>query len=135
MNYFSQKINQKIFVSILEGESMNDEIILPTSEYIHINLGLKYLNGNKKLYLKVLNSFLNRYEHFNIYDIEENEFENAMHILKGLASTLGMPFLSNLAQHLNKASKKELLLEFSEVLKVIITDLHSMHRKNHLVKY
>jgi len=51
---------------------MDEEIQLPNSSYIDTNLGLKYLNANKKLYLKILNSFLTRYENFDINNIEEN---------------------------------------------------------------
>lgn len=117
---------------------MNDEILLPHSEHINITLGLKYLNGNRKLYLKILNSFLNRYKDFKIHEIDENEFKNAMHTLKGLASTLGMETLSSLSKTLHDESKKdvikkELLSEFSKILKFIIDDLTNSLIKNLLI--
>jgi len=102
---------------------MDEEVQLPNSSYIDTNLGLKYLNANKKLYLKILNSFLTRYENFDINNIEENELQGTMHTLKGLASTLGMVQLSDLAQSLQEQVNKELSLEFSKTLEFIISDL------------
>jgi HPt (histidine-containing phosphotransfer) domain-containing protein len=102
---------------------LDKDVLLPNSQYINIDLGLKYLDGNRKLYLKVLNSFLTRYKNFNIYSIKEDEFKNEMHTLKGLSSTLGMEYLSHLSKKLNNEKSQELLLEFSKTLKYIIADL------------
>lgn len=112
---------------------MNQEIVLPNSQYIDTNLGLKYLNGNKKLYLKILNSFLVRYKDFDIKSLKDNEFKNEMHTLKGLSSTLGMESLSSLAQTLHTKRTKELLIDFSETLTVIITDLRTTKTKTLLI--
>jgi len=112
---------------------MDEEIQLPNSSYIDTNLGLKYLNANKKLYLKILNSFLTRYENFDINNIEENKLQGAMHTLKGLASTLGMVQLSDLAKNLQQQVNKELLLEFSKTLACIISDLNNIQIKTLLI--
>lgn len=112
---------------------MNREILLPDSQYININLGLKYLNGNRKLYLKILNSFLTRYIDFNIHNIKEDEFKNEMHTLKGLSSTLGMESLSNLVKNLQDKQTEELLINFSNTLKCIISDLSNIHKKTLLI--
>ena len=103
---------------------MDEKFLLPHSQYININLGLKYLNGNKELYLKILNSFLVRYKNFNIYSLKEDELRNEMHTLKGLSSTLGMETLSNLAKNLHDEQTEKTLLNFSKTLKYIITDLN-----------
>jgi HPt (histidine-containing phosphotransfer) domain-containing protein len=112
---------------------MDEEILLPNSRYININLGLKYLNGNKKLYLKILNSFLTRYKYFNITSIEEDELKNEMHTLKGLSSTLGMESLSNLAKNLHNEQNEELIVDFSKTLKCIIIDLSKTQTKTLLI--
>jgi HPt (histidine-containing phosphotransfer) domain-containing protein len=112
---------------------MDKTTLLPSSEYIDINLGLKYLNGNKKLYLKILNSFLARYKNFDIYRIQKDEFKNEMHTLKGLSSTLGMEVLSNLAKDLHQEQAQELLLDFSKTLKYIISDLSTIQMKTLLI--
>ncbi len=112
---------------------MNEEILLPNSQYIDINLGLKYLNANKKLYLKILNSFLTRYTHFKINNIKKDEFQNEMHSLQGLSATLGMESLSNLAKELQNEQSEDFLLEFSKTLECIIKDLTVMQTKTLLI--
>jgi len=112
---------------------MDEEISLPNSAYINIDLGLKYLNGNKKLYRKILNSFATRYKYFNIKNIEEDKFKNEMHTIKGLSSTLGMESLSNLAKNLYDRQSEELLLDFSKTLKCIIVDLSYTQTKTLLI--
>jgi HPt (histidine-containing phosphotransfer) domain-containing protein len=112
---------------------MEEELLLPNSQYIDTNLGLKYLNANKKLYVKILNSFLTRYENFDITKIKENELHSEMHTLKGLASTLGMDSLSNLSKNLQKQVNEKLILEFSKTLRAIISDLNESQRKTLLI--
>ena len=102
---------------------MDEEILLPNSKHININLGLKYLNGNNKLYLKILKSFLTRYKNFDINVLKEDELKNEMHTLKGLSSTLGMESLSHLAEEIHKETTAECLIDFSITLSQIIADL------------
>ena len=102
---------------------MDEEILLPNSDHINIDLGLKYLNGNKKLYLKILKSFLTRYKNFDINALKEDALQNEMHTLKGLSSTLGMESLSHLAEEIHKEATKERLVLFSTILTQIIADL------------
>ncbi len=104
---------------------MHEEILLPNSKHINIDLGLKYLNGNKKLYLKVLHSFLTRYQNFNISKINDDDFKNQMHILKGLSSTLGMQELSELSKELEKKKIEKNFSKFSKLLTSIVNDLDS----------
>ena len=63
------------------------------SKFINTTLGLKYLNQNKTLYLKILESFRERYLSIDFYALSEEEFERTVHTIKGLASTLGMEAL------------------------------------------
>jgi len=112
---------------------MNKENLLPTSEYIDTTLGLKYLNNNKKLYLKILNRFLTRYKEFDIKGIDKNEFKNEMHTLKGLSSTLGMEHLTNLAKKLYDEQSEELFINFSKTLQFIISDLNAIQPKTILI--
>jgi len=54
---------------------------LPNSKYIDTTIGLKYLNNNEELYLKILNRFLTRYRDFDIKSIKEDDFKSEMHTL------------------------------------------------------
>ncbi|CAA6819734.1 MAG: SENSORY TRANSDUCTION HISTIDINE KINASE [uncultured Sulfurovum sp.] len=112
---------------------MDDTIELPNSEYIDTNLGLKYLNGNKALYLKVLNSFLTRYQNLDITLLNENEVKSTMHTIKGLSSTLGMEQLSTIAKALHDTQTEELTIKFSATLKLIMTDLNKSQKKSILI--
>jgi len=112
---------------------MEDNIELPNSQYININLGLKYLNNNKKLYLKILNSFIVRYNHLNLPILDEDELKSTMHTIKGLSATLGMEKLSTLAKKIHDKKTNELLEEFTELLALIIGDLTNAQIKSLLI--
>ncbi len=103
---------------------MSRTITLPDSPYINTTLGLKYLNDNLQLYLKILNRFVERYKAFNIYNIKDEDFKTEMHTLKGLSSTLGMERLSELAQILEKEQSPKTLEEFTTILSSILSILH-----------
>jgi len=106
---------------------MNQDDSLPNSNYIDTSIGLKYLNNNKALYLKILNRFVTRYSNFDIHQIKEEDFKNEMHTLKGLSSTLGMEQLSTLAKQLHEERNEALLSDFTKMLNTIIADLNSPH--------
>ncbi len=99
-----------------------ENIKLPYFQHIDTNIGLKYLNNNKKLYMKILNNFLNRYKDLKIDTLNSSELKDIIHSIKGLSSTLGMTHLSHLATtiHNNKVNK---LLEFSKELSLVINEL------------
>ena len=105
---------------------MNRDDSLPNSKYIDTTIGLKYLNNNKELYLKILNRFLTRYRDFDIKSIKKDDFKNEMHTLKGLSSTLGMEQLSILAKNLHDEQNEELFSNFTQTLDAIILDLTSI---------
>ena len=112
---------------------MHNQYLLPNSKHIDTALGLKYLNNNTKLYLKILNRFLTRYHEFNINNIKQDEFKNEMHTLKGLSSTLGMEHLSNLAKNLHDEQNEELFNDFTQTLDSIIVALNAMQPKSILI--
>jgi PleD family two-component response regulator len=102
---------------------MNNDTELPYFQYIDTTLGLKYLNDNKKLYLKILNNFLERYENLKIDNLSDEEFKNTIHTIKGLSSTLGMIYLSSIAKIIHKSSNRERVVEFSTNLALVIDEL------------
>lgn len=72
------------------------------SNFINTTLGLKYLNNNKTLYLKILDNFTKRYESVNFYELKEEELKRTIHTIKGLTSTLGMePLYSSILEFEN----------------------------------
>jgi HPt (histidine-containing phosphotransfer) domain-containing protein len=99
-----------------------DDIKLPNFKYIDTDIGLKYLNNNKKLYLKILNNFLNRYRDLNIDGADIDELQDIVHSIKGLSSTLGMTNLSNISYIIHN-SKMDRISEFTKELKLVIDEL------------
>jgi len=108
----------------------NTSIHLPKFQCIDTSIGLKYLNENKVLYLKVLNNFLERYENYSIKTLNELELQNTIHTIKGLSATLGMTQLSELSVQLhNQEVSFEMQTLFSETLETVINELKTTLRK------
>lgn len=81
----------------------------------------------------MLNSFLTRYENLDLETLNEEEFKNTVHTIKGLAATLGMEQLSHTAKLLNELRTEELVSEFSGILLHIMNDLKSAQTKSILI--
>jgi HPt (histidine-containing phosphotransfer) domain-containing protein len=99
---------------------MYSEDVLPKFKHINSDIGLKFLNYNQKLYLKILNSFLERYEYLDIISLESSELDDVLHTIKGLSATLGMEQLHSLTmRELTNDSKEKL----QENLTLVIAEL------------
>ncbi len=109
-------------MSLSERVIMYTEDVLPKFKHINSHIGLKFLNSNQKLYLKILNSFLDRYEYLDIITLEPQELKDVVHAIKGLSATLGMEQLHSVTMsELTNESKEEL----NKSLMVVITELKS----------
>ncbi len=102
---------------------MDNNIDFFNSKYINTQLGLKYLNNNKKLYLKILKNFVNRYKDLNIETLNRDSLKDTIHTIKGLSATLGMSTLSQLATTIYQTNNINLLPEFSKELTNITDEL------------
>ena len=96
---------------------------IPYFENIDTDIGLKYLNNNKKLYLKILNNFLNRYRDLKIDILKDSETKDIIHSIKGLSSTLGMINLSKIATAVYNSKNVDRLKEFSKELSIVLDEL------------
>jgi len=98
---------------------------------IDIEIGLKYLNGNKELYLKILNNFLTRYKDIDPHAMNEGALANTIHSIKGLSATLGMGALSHASIKIeNSPTEKSSLLDFFQKLSEVISELETLFAKN-----
>ncbi len=100
-----------------------ENIELPYFKNIDTDIGLKYLNHNKKLYLKILNNFLNRYRDLKIDRLKDSEQKDTIHSIKGLSSTLGMINLSKITTAIHNSKNIESFKEFSKELSIVINEL------------
>ncbi len=107
-----------------------ENIELPYFQNIDTNIGLKYLNNNKKLYLKILNNFLNRYRDLKIDRLKDNETKDIIHGIKGLSSTLGMINLSKTATAIHNSKNIDRLKDFSKELSIVINELILVFEKD-----
>ena len=104
---------------------MDDSIELFDSKYIDTRLGLKYLNNNKKLYLKILKNFVNRYRDLDVEELDDDRLKDTLHTIKGLSATLGMSELSELAKSIYEMQNRDKLSEFSMILQLIMDELQT----------
>ncbi|MCK5854118.1 MAG: Hpt domain-containing protein [Sulfurovaceae bacterium] len=105
---------------------MNNSDGLPNFKHINKNIGLKFLNLNTKLYLKILNSFLDRYENLKTDSLDINEIKDIVHTIKGLSATLGMEKLNKVAMsELNEQQIEELWEELFLVISELKKELRS----------
>jgi len=98
---------------------------------IDTDVGLKYLNGNDKLYLKILNNFLIRYRDTTSSDLNEESWERTLHSIKGLSATLGMGALSKATIKMELSHKKESsFIDFFKKLSEVIAELETLFVQN-----
>lgn len=84
-------------------------------QWINIQLGLKFLNGNSKLYLSILENFFNRYHRLDLQALQRDERKETLHTMKGLASTLGMSRLADATEALYRQESDENVHTFTEL--------------------
>ena len=104
---------------------IDDSEEIPPLLTIKTDVGLKHLMGNKGLYLKILNDFLNKYENFNMDNLSEQEFKIETHTIKGLSANIGANFLYKIAKELDESGDKKFLEEFCYELDLVIKELRT----------
>ncbi len=89
-------------------------------------VGLKYLGGNEKGYLKVLEQFYNAYHDLNLESMEAKEFEMQMHSIKGLSATIGAMGLHYISKELYESKNKEFLPVFYNELEKVNKEIENI---------
>ena len=84
---------------------------------------MSHLAHNKKLYLKILNDFLEDYENLKLEDLDDEEFKRQTHTIKGLSANIGATSLHKISIKLDESQNKDLLTEFYEKLNLVINEL------------
>jgi len=96
-------------------------IKLPNTASIDISLGLKHCNQNRALYFKILNSFVRRYQHINLYQLEDRQ--RTLHSLKGLSATLGMSALNKIIMQLENSFEVIYINHFEQELNKVVKNI------------
>ena len=106
----------------------HSNINLPLFQYIDTTVGLKYLNGNRELYIKILENFLIRYRDIDIHALSEQELFSVAHTIKGLSATLGMKQLTEVSLNIQE-NKEYTTIDFVEELEKILQELTTTFNK------
>ncbi len=109
--------------TVLNTEKIEEESEIPIFENIDTVIGLKYLAGNQKLYLKILNDFYNNYTNYNFKTLGNEEFKRAIHTLKGLSANIGASSLNRIAKEIDETQNKELQELLDTELKIVLNEL------------
>jgi len=70
-------------------KELEDSIDIPQTKHINVKIGLKYLVGNKKAYLKILDGFYHKYENLDLVNLSTDDLKITIHSLKGLSKNIG----------------------------------------------
>ena len=101
----------------------SDDITLKSTPNIDVELGLKYLVGNKKSYLKILDSFYTRYKNLDLVNLDKSELKLITHTLKGLSKNIGAINLHNILKDSDIIFDNSTLTKIKIELDKIINDL------------
>ena len=104
---------------IMTKKTNAQKIKFPNTPSIDIVVGIKHCNNNQALYLKVLSSFVKRYQSIELNEIKNDERARTLHSLKGLTATLGMTTLSKITSDLEYSFENIKINAFSEELRDI----------------
>ena len=104
-------------------ETETDDIDLPDFKTIDSQKGLKFLNNNKKLYLKILRDFKEDYKDISLEELDDKKLQRVAHTIKGLSANIGAKGLNDIAKKIEDTLDKSLFSEFYQELAKVINDI------------
>gem|GEM_PF-1694490 len=118
--YISKKDldNQNLIIN-----EKNSDIVIPQFINIDTISGLKYLDGNKKLYLKILNRFYEDYHDLDLKNIAKDELKILIHTIKGLSANIGALSLNEIAARLEKIESTTQISLLNKELKIVTDEI------------
>jgi len=111
---------------LVQNISEDLQLKLLNSSSINTNVGLIHFNQNKTLYIKILNSFIQRYENLNLKNLTRQEQERTLHTMRGLTQTLGMEQLASIIEDLEEDLNENNINFFYHNLKIIIDKIRHL---------
>ena len=124
LRYLSPEFAGNNGVAVPDGDISGG--LLPRLETISVATGLKYLAGNEKLYLKVLNNFYGDFHGLDIANLAGEELFRTIHTIKGLSVNIGAEALHRLAFEWETSQDVSLLVKISAELKCITAELKNI---------
>jgi CheY-like chemotaxis protein len=108
------------FKAIEKQTITNDLDILQNLKCLDTKLALGRLNGNHKLYLKILQDFKKNYQSVHFSSIIEKDFALKIHTLKGLSGNIGAEALYDIVTQVEQHEDENLLDSLNARLKEVI---------------
>jgi len=93
-------------------------------EFIHIDkkAALDLINGNEKLFIKILTKFL-KYKDIKLKELNDEEFKITIHTLKGLSLSIGALELNVISKEIEETKDKNLLPKLYEELNKVCNEI------------
>ncbi len=118
LQYISKKVDIKKKIV-----THKTNLSIPEFTKIDIDVGLSYVQDNKKLYLKILNNFYKDNQNLKLENLNDDEFKRAIHAINGQSATIGATELHAITQKLDRTLDKNLLDEFYKELNLTLNEL------------
>jgi len=125
-----QYLSQKSQSTIVSPKTIQETLPIPQLEYIDSNKGLAYLAGNTKLYLRLLNNFLNDYKDLDLQALDDAECKRKIHTLKGLSGNIGATKLYEICEKLEQNDGEQYINAFNKELQNILNELDQKLESN-----
>jgi len=120
-----EKLNYILHKYLLQKVS---ELKIPEFILIDSKTALKYLNNNKKLYLKILKNFYNNYKDINFFLMSKTEKEREIHTLKGLSLNIGAETLHQTIRKFELSKDKSSFDLIENQLNYVIKELEIVEK-------
>ena len=125
LKYISKKSDK---VKTINNCCKKEEVLISELNNIDSNLGLSYLAGNEKLYIKILNNFYTDYKDIKLDNLSDEEFKRIIHTLKGLSANIGAVNLHEILKVLDETQNRNLLTSFYKELDLVIEELKVLNK-------
>ncbi len=110
-----EKLHRVLLKYICKKGNLHNLKLIDTKE------GLKNLVENKELYTKTLKLFYKKYSNINLEELNDKDFYNIIHSLKGVVKTIGAMKLAKIVEEIDDSKDRnltnELKLELNKILK------------------
>jgi signal transduction histidine kinase/DNA-binding response OmpR family regulator len=118
LKYISQKTNKENSLT-----KKSDDLFFPDFKTIDTKVGLSYLAGNKKIYIRMLKSFYKSTKDLDLEKMSDEEIDRTMHTLRGMSASIGALSLNKLVIELDDNSQRSDFDQFYKELNLVFEDL------------
>lgn len=123
LKYITKKVD---IGNIIKSKDTKNDFSIPGFINIDSQKGLARVGYDKKLYLKILNSFYNDFKDLDLGNMDTQEFYRTLHTLKGLSGNIGAEILCEAAEKLEQSDDKSLLPTLHEELNKVLNELEAL---------